>query len=433
MGRVRKKRRLGIRGQLIGGIVLLAVAATGLIGLMSLKVLEQKLLESKVSEAMILADFFRVGGSVGSSAMKDTARHLVRNERLRDIKLLGSDGKVLFADGTPPDIRDGNTLLIGEGVLVNHRGGKRFGPLNGELIVQARPRGGGVVSFVVPLTGIRNELSSVKRFILYYTIIDSFIITAIGLYFLSVLVIRPVRRLEATAGRIAGGDLAVRVDLKNSGEEIASLSDSFNSMADSVEEKIKRIESVNRNFLEAQERLIITEKLATVGRLGAGIAHEIGNPLGAIQGYLDILINDPSSIDREEAEDILSRMEKEISRINSIVRNFLDLSREGKATDGACDVNMVAEESVTFLKGHKDFTQVDTSFDLTAALPEAQIATDKLKQVFINLLLNAASAMGGAGTIHVKSFLRDSGGDGQGACRRKNCSKFYRYRAGDIG
>lgn len=412
MGRVKnKKRTLGIRGQLIGGIVVLAVAATSLIGILSLKVLEQKLLESRVSEAMILADFFRVGGSVGSSAMQDTARYLVRNGRLDDIELLGPKGEVLFTEGAPPDMRDGNTLMISEGVSVKHRGWKRFGPVHGELTVQVRPRGGGLAKFVVPLTNIRNELSSIKKFILYYTVIDTLIITAIGFYFLSVLVIRPIRSLEATAGRIAGGDLAVRVDLQKSGEEIASLSDSFNAMADSVEEKIKRIEAVNRNLIETQERLIITEKLATVGRLGAGIAHEIGNPLGAIQGYLDILVNNPSSIDKEEAEEILSRMEKEISRINSIVQNFLNLSREGEATDGTCDVNRVAGESVLFLKGHKDFIGVDTSFDFAGGLPEARIATDKLKQVFINLLLNAASAMGGAGRVDVKSFLRDSGGE----------------------
>jgi two-component system NtrC family sensor kinase len=408
---------LGLRGQIIGGIVILAVAATGIMGILSLKVIEQKVLYSKVREAHALADNFRLAGS--SKGIKSLAEHSRRAGRLADFEITDRAGSILHRSSkTPLRVSNGSLILQERGLELRHFGQTTLNPLMGEFAVMVERSGGGEVRFKLSLAGLRGELKSIRRFIFYFSLLACMVIIGFGVYILSITVVMPIRRLERTARNIAGGDFAVRADEgKNKGyDEIGSLARSFNLMAESVEEKILSIERVNRDLLSAQERLIMSEKLATAGRFAAGIAHEIGNPLGAVQGYLEILRG--PDVEESEATEILLRMDKEIARINSIVSDFLDISRPSASGVAFADVDAVLDDTIAIMKVHKGFEAVEIKISKEGALPPALIDPSKLKQVFINLLLNSADAMAGSGQIKIETSIREASVYGVASGRR---------------
>ena len=326
MTKEKGSRALGLRGQIIGGIVLLTIAATGIMGVLSLKVIEQKVLYSKIREVEALADYFRL--TDGARTTMDLAEHSRKFGRLTDYEITDSSGAVIKSTSNAPlMVGSGSLILQHRGLTLRHFGQTTLNPLMGEFNVKVVLLNGGEARLKLSLAGLREELKGIRRFIFYFSLLACVVIIGFGVYILSITVVMPIRRLERSARKIAGGDYGVRAkEGKEAGsDEIGSLARSFNLMAGSVEEKIKSIERVNRDLVGAQERLIMTEKLATAGRFAAGIAHEIGNPLGAVQGYLEILQG--TDVDKDEVEDILSRMDKEIARINTIVSDFLDISR----------------------------------------------------------------------------------------------------------
>jgi signal transduction histidine kinase len=157
----------------------------------------------------------------------------------------------------------------------------------------------------------------------------------------------------------------------------------------------------NKQLKQTQEELIRTEKLASIGRFAAGVAHEVGNPLGAIFGYTSIL--EKEGIDREEARDYLKRIEKEIERINRIVRELLDYARPSKLEIREVDVNKVVENTLSLLSYQKNFRNIETQLELQLDLPVVMGDESQLSQVFINIVLNAIDAMPTGGTLRIRT------------------------------
>ncbi len=416
-----KKKIWGVRAQLITVIVILTLAATSLIGVLSVKLLEQNYFNNRVSEAMLTAEILGAAARDDISVAERVAMELQRAGRVSSIDVADRRGKMVFkgaystrrarVTNTPAEMIYHDTNMIVRHIYYKGLLWKNFG----ELTVSKRLKGGGNILFTVSLSDVLEELSQIKRVILLFAVVDALIIIMIGLYFLRSLIIRPIGALERTASQIAAGDLGVRVDIE-SDDEMGSLAKSFNSMADSVQDKVEKIERTNKEVMAArddlvatQERLVMSEKLATAGCLAAGIAHEIGNPLGAVQGYLDLLAkSDEGLLSAQEKDEIMERMDVELARINMIVREFLDLSRPSKGQESSVEVNELVRDSVNVLSAHKEYEAVDTVFRLAPGALNAEIDGSKLKQVFMNLLLNAASAMDGRGTVTIKSFVRDS-------------------------
>jgi two-component system, NtrC family, sensor kinase len=141
--------------------------------------------------------------------------------------------------------------------------------------------------------------------------------------------------------------------------------------------------------------------LASIGRFAAGVAHEVGNPLGAILGYTGILQR--GEIEREEEKDYLNRIEKEIERINRIVRELLDFSRPSKFEIREVNVNKVVENALSLLSYQKNFKNIQTQLNLQVNLPLIKGDESQLSQVFINIILNGIDAMPGGGTLEIQS------------------------------
>src|SRR5690606_20723204 len=161
----------------------------------------------------------------------------------------------------------------------------------------------------------------------------------LGNYLLDRWVLRPLAGITESAERITRGEYETRVP-EAGGTEIARVARALNSLTDELlqnqarlAENIQSLDDTNHRLTEAHRELVQAEKMASLGHLSAGIAHEIGNPLGAVLGYLSLL-------KRRGAEpEILSGLEREARRIDRIVRGLLDYARPGAAIRETLDVN----------------------------------------------------------------------------------------------
>lgn len=195
----------------------------------------------------------------------------------------------------------------------------------------------------------------------------------------------PVARLEAGAARIAAGELDARIAVRGA-PELRALARRWNAMTAALREH--------------QEKLVESEKLAGIGRLAAGVAHEMNNPLGVILGYTRLLRR---RADPAVAED-LAVIEEEALRAREIVEGLLDLSRPLPAAGEVVDLRELSDDVVSRLGEARLLDGVHVSVDGRAAAPGHP---DKLRQVLVNLVRNAVEAAGAGGEVAVRLSERD--------------------------
>ncbi len=215
-------------------------------------------------------------------------------------------------------------------------------------------------------------------------------------YLLSSSILRPIRRLVDASHALAEGDLTHKVIVHGS-DEVGQLCETFNMMADSLDERDRQLREYMHN------RLSQSEKLASLGRLAAGIAHEINNPLTGVLTYSHLLLKDapPDSPQKEDLEVIV----RETTRCRQIVKELLDFARERKSERKPTDLNGVIRNTISLVENQVSLHKVEIRTELDPELPEIPIDANQIQQVFTNLALNATEAMpeGGAITIATSS------------------------------
>jgi two-component system NtrC family sensor kinase len=235
---------------------------------------------------------------------------------------------------------------------------------------------------------------------------------AVGVLVLVRGVARPLDRLLAAAERLGRGGarelppLGPPGEARGSGLSRAALA--FERLASSLGEerarldaKVEELAAANRHLEQTREDLLRAERLATVGRLASGIAHEVGNPLGAIAGYADLArtrLRDGRGV--AEAIEYLERIGADVARIDAIVRDLLDFARPAPPALTAVDVGAALEAALRLARVQPRFRDVEVELDL--GVPLRVLADERrLSQVFLNLLLNAGDAMRGRGRLRV--------------------------------
>ena len=213
---------------------------------------------------------------------------------------------------------------------------------------------------------------------------DVTVLVAYVAYQVERVVLRPLRAAANAAEAIADGDVARRIAPGDT-KEMENLAVSVNRMTD--------------RLLDERAHLVRVEKMASIGRLAAGVAHEIGNPLGAINGYLHILRT--AATESVEAADALSGLEREAARIDRIVRGLLDYARSKPRAATDVDLNDAVRTVVELLTTQGVMKRVELS--LSASPEPAHLVGDRhdIEQAFVNLLLNAVEAMDGRGTLSI--------------------------------
>jgi two-component system, NtrC family, sensor kinase len=211
-------------------------------------------------------------------------------------------------------------------------------------------------------------------------------------------VLRPIDRVVAMTGRVAGGDLSARVGIRPAGE-LGQLCAAVDRMADAVAEREAQLELATRRQISQ------SEKLASIGRLAAGVAHEVNNPLTGVLTFTHLLLHKPNLDDQDRAD--LDLVIRETTRVRDIVRGLLDFARERPTRRQCLDVNEVLRQSTRLLRGQKEFGGIVIEERLAETLPQVQGDPNQLQQVFLNLSLNACESMPRGGLLVITTETRE--------------------------
>jgi signal transduction histidine kinase len=217
------------------------------------------------------------------------------------------------------------------------------------------------------------------------------------------VIVRPLEALVAATSRVARGSRVLA--LQQSGpRELVDVAASVETMAAkliadeaALRVKVEELTQTTKRLTEAQTQVIRSERMASVGRLAAGVAHEIGNPIAALLGMEDLLLD--STTPPDEAHDFLVRMKKETERISTILRDLLDFARPEKSADSSdqfspAEVKSVVDEVLALSRPQKNFREIDLKIEIDEPL-HVMMSTARLTQVLLNLMMNAAAALDG--------------------------------------
>jgi len=240
--------------------------------------------------------------------------------------------------------------------------------------------------------------------------LDALVFTAFGVWMLRRRVLLPLRRVGEAARALAEGDLRVRVPVDGV-RETAELAAVFNEMGDALASRTEALEKAvadlrgaNRELAETREGLDRAQRLASVGSLAAGVAHEVGNPIGAMLAFVDLARRDPglSEVSREQ----LRRAGEQGTRVRTILRQLLDFSRPAQGRIGPLDLAAVAEEAAALVRPQQRYAGVEIAVEREGAPPRALGDPGVVGQVLVNLLLNASDAVGGRERPRVRVTVR---------------------------
>jgi two-component system, NtrC family, sensor kinase len=214
--------------------------------------------------------------------------------------------------------------------------------------------------------------------------------TAVVSWLLLNSILQPVQALKIAVEEIASGPTLREIKMERAPREIESLVDAFNRMQASIRER-RRLN---------QEKLMRSDRLAVLGQLAAGVAHEINNPLGSILLFTRLVLQQtPEGPARENLE----RIEKETKRCHAIVQSLLDFARQREPRIETVDINQLVETATRFFEGQSIFRNIEVIRRYHENLPPVQADPLQMQQVFINLILNAADAMNGSGRLTLET------------------------------
>jgi len=255
---------------------------------------------------------------------------------------------------------------------------------------------------------IKQRKVATATFGILFTILASVILCII----LWIIVISPLLKLTDGMRNVSRGDLDTRIDIERK-DEIGILSTTFNAMTKEIKTSREKLENWAKELEEevakkteeirrGQEQYIHTEKLASLGRMAAGVAHEINSPLTGIVTFAHLMLKrlpPDNKMDREDLEVIIEQAE----RCSKIIKGLLGFSRAIPAEKNEMNTNQTIQHAVSMIHNQAKFHNVHIELDLKQTLPVVAADASQIEQVFLNLLINAADAMNDKGTITIKT------------------------------
>jgi len=223
------------------------------------------------------------------------------------------------------------------------------------------------------------------------------ILAAVLAWIVTHLATVPLRRLAQAATRVGEGDLDARSGVR-SFDEVGDLAARFDEM-------VERLEADQARLQQAHQMMIRTERLAMVGKVSSGVAHEIGNPLHAARQFVEGLRENP-----EQSERYIALIEEALRRIYKVIGQMLGFSRERQLEPRSTDINDVVSRAADFLSYDKRIRDTVLEVTLEADLPLVHVDPDAMGQVVANLLVNALDAVEGGGHIHLSTAAHTNGG-----------------------
>jgi len=329
----------------------------------------------------------------------------------RVVMRLPPEGPVTLGGGEP-DLRramGGREMVTTE----RRRGFDFFTSAIKELAVSAPIVAGGEIKGGIKarfsMARLDRSIKITQQILIGFIIATTLIMLIFGAFLLSKTVIKPLEQLMTATRDFAEGDWDKRVEVEGE-KEIAQLANAFNEMAERIqnnrvqlEENVKALRQINRDLERTRAELIYSEKLAGVGMLAQGVAHEIGNPLSSVLGYLELMERTPQL--SEKVRDYIERSERELARVNVIIRELLDYSRPTKPARKPVEVDEVVSALLTLVTGQKRFRGIKFNRKVEPNLPNVMADRNQLLQVMVNLAFNAADVMPEEGVLEIGAAL----------------------------
>ena len=212
-------------------------------------------------------------------------------------------------------------------------------------------------------------------------------------FFYTKMMTKPIDSIVLMSKEIKNGNLSARCHIHSAGE-MGLLCKTINQMADAIEQHEKKMKQ------DTQMQILQSEKLASIGRLAAGVAHEINNPLTGVLTFTHLLKD--RSNEEEDIKD-LDVIIQETKRVREIVRNLLDFARQSPPIKELLNLNEIIQQLLKLVISQNVFRKIKIDEKYDVNLPEVLVDKNQLQQVFLNLLLNAGEAITGDGTIAIST------------------------------
>ncbi len=234
----------------------------------------------------------------------------------------------------------------------------------------------GVLDVTIPLNRIDERIASSEMEIVIFSIIAVLSISFIIGFFVKRWIDKPVNEFLAATQNVASGNLNYTIQYSKD-DEIGSLAKSFNNMT--------------QKLSEARLQLFQSDKMASLGRLAAGVAHEINNPLTGVLTYSSFLLK--RTKDNPEMQEDLKVIVRETKRSREIVKSLLDFARQSVPKKNIADINEIIERAVTVIENQLTIKKIELVKNFDTSLPKLTLDANQMQQVFINLIVNASDAI----------------------------------------
>lgn len=412
-------RRAGLRLQLVSALTLVGLLAFVPLYLAIASLARHSLRSARQEAARSVGR--AVAGRLGDLVAQDQP-----DETLREVIAASLDPRALEA---PVGATEGVTAIrisrtrgvveAGAPAVLERLRGEREADreiLGGRVVVIAAQRGASRIEVALSTGDPGSRAAPLLRLVAFYVAGFAIVLVVAAYFLLGRLIVAPIKQLVAVTRRIeearavpslVGGEAGTASEVAELGVAIARTTGRLVERESALAAKVAQLEAARADLLAARDAVVRTERLASVGRLSAGLAHEVGNPIAAILGLQDVLLGgelDP------ETRDLVERMRRETERVHRVLRDLLDFARSGQADPGVigrggdrrADVATVVAAVVALVSPQPAFRQISFELALDADLPNAAIDAGRLEQVLLNLLLNAADAIDGEGTIGLR-------------------------------
>ena len=274
----------------------------------------------------------------------------------------------------------------------------------------------GVLDTTISLEGFEKEKAEIYNRMIISGIVSVIILSFLLSLLLTRFVNRPIDKLLAATKTAALGNLDQTVSIR-SHDELGELSDSFNNMIselkrsrDAIEEWTqtleRRVYERTQELQRVQDQLIRAGKMAALGELAAGVAHEINNPLTGVLTFSSLMLKkvDENHPWKKDLENIV----QQTTRCRNIVRGLLDFARQRKPDKKEWDIHTLVDRTVTLVENQARFQNIKIAKEFKTNIPMLFLDGDQIQQVFMNIIINAADAMtGDGGTLTIKTNMKE--------------------------
>jgi signal transduction histidine kinase len=252
----------------------------------------------------------------------------------------------------------------------------------------------GVLNLNFSLQDMTRRIRATSQFFFGSTIVIVLLLS-LGISFILIrFVKRPIQNMVEKMADVEGGDLSVRMEADHN-DEIGVLMSSFNSMVEKLGKTKGELEQYHYQQMERADRL------ASVGEMAAGIAHEVKNPLAGISGAITVLAEDFA--DEDPRKQIVDEVLQQIKRLDKTVNDLLYFGRPGKPELDYVDINNLVKTTLFFISQHPEAKNIHRIKELTRDLAPVWIDEKQIQQVLFNLILNAIQAMKEGGTLVIET------------------------------